>query len=143
MSKIIYEKESYRIIGACFKVYKEKGCGFTESVYQECLEIEFEYQNIPFVSQPSVQLEYRQKRLQQHFKPDFICFDKIIVELKSVANLIAGHRSQAMNYLNATSFDLALLVNFGHHPLLEYERIGSRESLRKIRNELKGWTKNG
>ena len=48
--KCIYKKESYAIIGACFEVYNEKGCGFLEPVYQECLGIEFEYQHIPAIA---------------------------------------------------------------------------------------------
>ena len=142
MSKIIYKKESYKIIGACFEVYKDKGCGFTEQVYQECLEIEFEYQKIPFLSKPEIQIEYRKKLLKQYFKPDLICFDKIILELKAVKKLADEHRSQTMNYLNATSFDLALLVNFGHYPKLEYERFGNRKNYRNIKDELKSWTTN-
>jgi len=45
---IVFKEESYRIVGACFEVYKEKGSGFLEAVYQECLAIEFGDQNIPF-----------------------------------------------------------------------------------------------
>lgn len=140
MSKIIYEKESYKIIGCCFEVYKDKGCGFTEQVYQECLEIEFEHQKIPFISQPEIQLDYRGKLLKQYFKPDFICFDKIIVEIKAVSKLVDEHRSQTMNYLNATNFDLALLINFGHHPKIERERFGNRKNYKTARNELNSWT---
>lgn len=142
MSKIIYEKESYEIIGCCFEVYKDKGCGFTESVYQECLEIEFEHQGIPFVSQPKIQLSYRNKLLNQYFRPDFICFGKIILEIKAVSNLIDEHRSQVLNYLNATNFDLALLANFGHYPKIERERIGNRKDYKTIRDELNNLTEN-
>ena len=56
MAEIIYKEESYKIIGACFEVYKQKGCGFTELVYHECLKVEFEIQNIPYVYEPSIQL---------------------------------------------------------------------------------------
>src|SRR3954453_24050862 len=110
------------IIGACFEVYKQKGCGFTESVYQECLSIEFELQNIPFVAQPIIDLEYKGTLLAQTFRPDFICFDKIIVELKAIPLLIDINKVQVMNYLNATRYLLGLLVNFGHYPRLEWER---------------------
>jgi len=122
-SQLIYKEESYRIIGACFEVYKAKGVGFTEPLYQECLAIEFELQAIPFVAQAELQLEYKSRLLTQTFKPDFICYNKIIVELKALEKLIDVHRSQTLNYLNATGFELALLVNFGHFPRLEYERI--------------------
>jgi GxxExxY protein len=123
MAKLIYPDEGYAIIGACFNVYKDKGCGFLEPVYQECTEIEFEYQNIPFHAQKRMKLTYRGRELKRTFKPDFICYDKIIVELKVVSHLIDEHRAQAINYLNATGMHLALLVNFGHYPKLEYERL--------------------
>lgn len=141
MSNIIYKEESYKIIGACFEVYKNKGCGFTENVYHECLAIEFAMQTIPFVSEPEIYLEYKGKVLKQFFKPDFICFDKIIVELKAVSKLIDEHRSQTINYLNATKFDLALLVNFGRLPKIEYERFGNKEKYKSVRDELNSWTK--
>lgn len=132
MQEIICKEESYKIIGACFEVYKQKGFGFTEPVYQECLGIEFEIQKIPFVAQPKIQLEYKGRLLEQFFKPDFICFDKIIVEIKAIPNLIDTNKPQTLNYLNATNFDLALLVNFGHHPKLEYKRFANNKT-----NELK------
>ena len=80
MAEIIYKEESYKIIGACFEVYKQKGCGFTEPVYQECLKIEFNLQNILYVFEPKIQLEYKGTILDEYFKPDFVCYNKIIVE---------------------------------------------------------------
>ena len=139
MPELLHKEESYKIIGACFEVYKQKGCGFTEPLYQECLAVELAMQRIPFVAQPELQQEYKGTLLTHHFKPDFICFDKIIIEIKALANLIDVHRAQALNYLNATRFDLVLLVNFGHYPKLEYERIA--QSRRKtIRDELRSWS---
>lgn len=134
MAEILYKEESYKIVGACFEVYKQKGCGFTEPVYQECLEMELSLQGIPFVSQPELELEYKGRMLIQKFKPDFICYGKIIIEIKALINLIDVHRAQALNCINATKFDLALLVNFGHHPKLEYERIANdrKRSTEKI-----------
>jgi len=123
MSELIYKDESYTIIGACFEVYKQKGIGYTEHVYQECLLYEFELQGIPFVSQPELKLEYKGRILEQTFKPDFICFGKIVLEPKALEKLVDQHRSQVLNYLNATGFELGLLVNFGHFPRLEYERM--------------------
>ena len=123
MTEIIYKEESYKIIGACFEVYNEKGCGFLEPVYQECLGIEFEHQKIPFGSQAELELWYRDRKLKQSYKADFVCHGKIIVEIKAVSQLVNEHRAQLLNYLNASGFHLGLLVNFGHHPQLEYERI--------------------
>src|SRR5213592_2681470 len=121
--EFLYKDETYRIIGACFEVYKEKGCGFLEAVYQECLEIEFDMQGILFVPKKPLALEYKGRPLKQKYEPDFIGYDRIIVEIKAVSALADEHRAQVINYLNAASFKVGLLVNFGHYPKLEYERL--------------------
>jgi len=126
--ELIYKAESYAIIGACFAVYKDKGCGFLEPVYHECLEIELESQGIPFLSKPLQTLQYRGRTLLQTFAPDFLCYDKIILEIKAASALIDEYRAQVLNYLSATGCHLALLVNFGHYPRLEYERLLPRKS---------------
>lgn len=141
MSEIIYKEESYKIIGACFEVYKNKGFGFLESVYDECLKIEFELKNIPFIPKPKVQLEYKGTLLNQYFEPDFVCYDKIIVELKAVSNISNEHRGQTINYLHATNYELALLINFGHYPKLEYERFGNKKGHKSLKEEIESWIK--
>jgi GxxExxY protein len=120
---IILKEESYKITGACFEVYKEMGCGFLESVYQECLAMEFQEQKIPFIAQSELKLFYKERLLKQIYKPDFICYDSIVVELKAVSDVTKEHQAQLFNYLHATKMKLGLLVNFGHYPKLEYERI--------------------
>jgi GxxExxY protein len=127
MTEIIYKEESYAIVGACFEVYNDKGCGFLEPVYQECLAIEFNHQNIPAIPKPLLTLSYRGRILTQTYQADFVCYQKIIVELKAVTALCDEHRAQLLNYLNATGFELGLLVNFGHYPKLEYERIAKTQ----------------
>lgn len=142
MNRILYKDESYKIIGACFEVYKQKGSGFTEPIYQECLEIELGIRGIPFFAQTVLELEYKGRLLTQSFKPDFICYEKIIVEIKAVESLADAHRAQALNYLNSTQFGLVLLVNFGHYPQLEYERIVGRNAEvleRSVTEEIKSW----
>ena len=121
--EVLYKDESYQIMGACFEVYKEKGCGFAEAVYQECLEIEFELQGLSFKAQSELHLAYKGKQLKQKFIPDFVLFEMIVVELKAVSELNDGHRAQVHNYLRASGLRLGLLVNFGHFPKVEYERI--------------------
>jgi GxxExxY protein len=123
MSAIILPDESYAVQGACFEVYKEKGCGFLESVYQECLGLELASRKVPFETQPTLTLVYKGQNLKQIYRPDFVCFGSIIVEIKAVTGLLDEHRAQLFNYLKATGLKLGLLVNFGHHPRLEYERI--------------------
>src|SRR5947209_1492057 len=123
MAELIFKDEAYAIIGACFEVYNDKGCGFLEAVYQECLELELGFRNIPFQPQAELQLTYKGRTLKQHYYPDFLCFEKIIVEIKAVSELADEHRAQVHNYLKATGLRLGLLVNFGSHPKLKYERI--------------------
>jgi GxxExxY protein len=123
MADIIHKLESFEIMGACFEVYKEKGNGFVESVYQECLEMELGDRKIPFKAQVELALAYKGRPLKSKFKPDFICYDKIVLELKAVTGLSDEHRAQVHNYLRATGMKLGLLVNFCHYPKLEYERI--------------------
>ena len=120
---LLYKEESFAIIGACFNVYNDKGCGFLEPVYKECMGIELEFQNIPAEPQKKLDLFYRDKKLEHFYQPDFICFGKIIVELKAVEKITDAHRAQVLNYLNATGLKLGIIVNFGHYPDLEYERI--------------------
>ena len=122
-TEIIYKEESYKIIGACFEIYREKGCGFLEPVYQECMEIELRLQGIPYVSKKPLALEYKGCPLRSTYEPDFICHEKIVLELKAITQLVDEHRAQVQNYLKATGMKLGLLVNFGRFPKAEVERI--------------------
>jgi len=123
--EVLYKEESYKITGACFEVYREKGCGFLEPVYQECMEIELRLQGIPYVPKKPLALEYKSCPLLSTYAPDFICCDKIVLELKAVTELAEEHRAQVQNYLKATGLKLGLLVNFGHYPKAQVERIVS------------------
>jgi len=123
MAEIIFKEEAYAIMGACFEVYNDKVCGFVEPVYQECLAIEFELRGLPFFAQMPLELSYKGRVLVQTYKPDFVCFEKIIVEIKAVSELVNEHRAQVHNYLKATGYRLGLLVNFGSKDKLDYERI--------------------
>ncbi len=131
-SIILFKEESYKIMGACFEVYKEKGNGFTEPAYQECLEVEFASQGIPFEAQPEIPMSYKGRTLKTKFRPDFLCFKKIILEIKAVSALTDEHRAQVLNYLHAGSFELGLLVNFGHHPKVQSERIALSAPFRDL-----------
>jgi len=126
-TEILFKEESYKIVGACFEVYKEKGCGFLEPVYHECMEIELPLQGVPYISKKPLQLEYKCNPLRTIYEPDFVCYDKIILELKAVAELTDQHRAQVLNYLKATGLRLGILANFGHHPKAQIERIISEK----------------
>ena len=122
MGKLILETESYQIRGAVFEVYKEMGNGFLEAVYQECMEKELTRMEISFRAQQELTLSYKGVTLEQTYKPDLICFDQIIVELKAVSELLPQHEAQLINYLKATGMKLGFLVNFGSHPSVQIER---------------------
>ena len=120
---VVYKEESYKIIGAAFKVYNTLGPGFLEAVYQEALEIEFQREGIPYEREKELKIQYDGVELKQTYKADFVCFGKIIVELKAVIAIDDTHQSQVYNYLHATGYKLGLLLNFGHSDELEIKRI--------------------
>ena len=119
---ILYKDECYKIIGACMNVHKELGPGFLEAVYQESLALEFFERGIPFEKEKDIRIFYKDKLLDKYYKADFLCFEKIIVELKALSELSNDHISQLLNYLKATKLRVGLLVNFGSHSLI-YKRL--------------------
>jgi GxxExxY protein len=123
MSNLIYEEESFAIRGACIEVHREMGAGYLEAVYQECLEREFRSRGIPCRSQQELTIHYKGEPLKHTYIPDFICYDKIIVEIKGAAKIHPEHQAQIINYLKATGFKLGFLVNFGSHPQAQIERF--------------------
>ncbi len=121
--ELLFKEECYSIQGAVFEVYREMGCGFLEAVYQECLETELVRRGIPFVAQQELKLFYKGDELKQCYRPDLICYEKIIVELKALRDLTGEHRAQVLNYLKGTGLRLGLLVNFGNYQKATVERI--------------------
>ena len=122
MSNLFYQDESYNIRGALFSVYNELGCGFLERVYQDALEVEFRLRNIHYEREKLIQVMYKGHPLGEPYIADFVCYGKIIVELKSVSKILDVHRAQIINYLKATKMKLGFLVNFGEENL-KIERI--------------------
>ena len=120
--------ETFEILGACFDVYNEMGCGFLESVHQECLEVELVSRGIEFVAQQPIELLFKGVTLRRTFMPDLLCYERIVVEIKAVQHLAAEHRAQVINYSKASGLEVGLLVNYGPHPDLEYERIVNQRS---------------
>ena len=121
-NKIVHKDESFNIIGAAMEVHKVVGCGFTEPLYQDALEEELRLRDIPFEREKTYHFTYKGKRLDKIFRPDFVCYNKVIVELKTVADFTDEHYAQVYNYLKATGMGLGLLINFGKKSL-EYKRI--------------------
>ncbi len=122
MVEIIYKEESYKIIGACLKVHNKLGPGFLEGVYSEALVLEFNKDEIPFEKEKSLSIIYDGNPLKKKYRADFICYEKIIVELKATNFLYQHDTNQLMNYLKSTKLKLGILVNFGS-PSLSYKRI--------------------
>jgi GxxExxY protein len=121
--KLHFSDDTYQIQGAVFAVCRELGTGFLEAVYQECLMLEMSSRNIPFVARPSLSLNYRGQALKQTYVPDFVVFERIILELNAVREFAPEHRAQLLNYLKATGLHVGLLVNFGCAPMARVERV--------------------
>ena len=119
---LIHKDESYKIIGAAMEVHKELGSGFLEAIYHEALLIEFTEREIPYISEAKLDVSYKGRTLIKYYESDFICYDKIIVEIKAVNELSSIHESQVINYLKATGLKLGILINFGAASL-EYRRL--------------------
>lgn len=120
---IIYEEESYQIRGAVYEVYRVMGCGFLEAVYQECLQKELRFRGIPFEAQKLLPIHYKGEELTLKYVPDFICYDKIIMELKAMKDVYPEHKAQLLNYLKVTGMRVGMLVNFGAYPKVQIVKM--------------------
>ena len=115
---LIYKEECFQIVGCCMEVHRELGCGFKEAVYQEALEREFMNNALDFVREKRLKIQYKGVVLKKEYSPDFVCFGKIVLELKAVSELTDIHLCQVFNYLKASKLRLGLLVNFGETSLV-------------------------
>jgi GxxExxY protein len=123
MKAEVYRDEGYRLMGAAFEVYNEKGGGLAEEIYQECLEIELELRGIPFCSKQELACHYKGRELKKRYFPDLFVFGCLVVELKSVAQLAPEHEAQLLNYMRITRQPVGYLINFGHQDTLEWKRF--------------------
>ena len=122
MSEIIYKDESYEIVGKCMEVHNELGHGFSEVVYKDALQFEFNKNGIMYQREKQFPVYYKGNLLERRYNADFVVYDKIILEAKCVKALTDEHVSLCINYLKVSKCKLALLVNFGRGKL-EYQRI--------------------
>lgn len=123
MAELLFKDEVYAIIGAAMEVYNQLGPGFGEAIYQEALEIEVESRKIPNNPQQDVFVFYKGLKLKSFFKPDLICYEKIVVELKALDRLTSLEESQLLNYLKATGMPVGRLINFGAQRDLQWKRM--------------------
>lgn len=123
MDTLLYREDVFKIVGAAIEVHTELGNGFLEPVYQRALEIELGLRKIEFEPQKRLQIFYKGIDLNKEYIPDFVCFDKTIVEIKALDRLTNTEASQLLNYLKATSLKVGLLINFGSKGKLEWKRF--------------------
>ena len=123
MAELLFKNEVYAIIGAAMEVYNYLGPGFSEAFYQEALEIEVQSRNIPNDPQKDIFIHYKGQKLKNFFKPDFICYEKVMVEIKAMDRLTTREEAQLLNYLKATDMPVGVLINFGAYNNLEWKRM--------------------
>ncbi len=128
------DPDTYAIIGAAMEVHRVLGCGYSEPVYQEALAIEFQARNIPFNREVPIPITYKGQTLNTGFRADFICFNRVIVELKALARLGPNEDAQILNYLKATALPVGLLVNFGARSLESRRMVGSSHDSRQAKS---------
>ena len=117
-----HEELTERIIGAFFQVHSSLGFGFLEKVYESALCVEFDERGLSYQRQVPIKVKYRD-RMVGDFVADLVVEGLIIVEVKATTSLSDADRAQTLNYLHAAHFRLGILVNFGHHPGLQHDRI--------------------
>nr|WP_315035641.1 GxxExxY protein [uncultured Chryseobacterium sp.] len=122
MKDLIYREESYEIIGICMEVHNTLGPGFSEIVYKDALEYEMSQAGILYEREKQYLVHYKRIVLPHKFYADFVVFDKIILEIKGVSDIVDEHVAQAINYLKVSENRLALVINFGELKL-NYKRI--------------------
>jgi len=118
MVELIYERETYAVIGEAMEVHNVLGCGFLEAIYQESLEMEFVNRGISYKAQKELPVFYKGRKLNKIYAADFVVFDKIIVEIKALDQLTSRETAQLMNYLKATGSEVGLLLYFGAEKLI-------------------------
>lgn len=107
-----YEEVTEKIIGCAYRVYNKMGFGFLESVYEKCLVIELHKLGVRTESQKPITVFYDGKIVGE-FVADIVVEDRIILELKSVRQMVKAHEVQLVNYLVATGKSVGLIINFG------------------------------
>jgi len=119
---LLYEDLSEKILGACLEVHNQLGCGFLEAMYSDALAHEFKLREIPFQREKEYYISYKGVRFNKFYRVDFLCFDKIILEIKATEHILPVHNKQVFNYLRLANLNLGFVINFGNVSLA-WERI--------------------
>lgn len=127
--KLPFGEEGYALMGAAFEVHNVLGGGLSEEIYQQSLALEFELRGIPYQARRQLAVSYKGTMLDTKYIPDFVVFDRIVVELKSVSKLCGEHEAQLMNYMRICRFPLGYLINFAPIGKLDYKRVIASEYL--------------
>lgn len=122
MEEYIYKDENYTIVGILFEVHKNLEKEFSEIVYKDAIEYEFKQNNIPYQREKEFTVNYKNTVLNHKFYANFVVYDKIILEIKTVDCFNNSHYNQCLNYLKVSQNKLAILANFNLISL-EYKRI--------------------
>lgn len=117
MSTLLYNEDTYKIIGICMDVHRELGKGFSEIVYGDALEIEFIENGINYTREKKFNIIYKGNLLPHKYNTDFVLEDKIVLEIKAISCLTDSHIKQTLNYLAVSKLKLGLLINFGEDSL--------------------------
>lgn len=113
---LLYEKESYAVRGACFKVYNALGGGIKEKIIERALAKEFVAQRLEVEQQVKIGIFYKEERIGVYI-PDFVINKKIIIELKSKPFITKEDEKQFWGYLKGSKYSLGFLINFGPQKL--------------------------
>lgn len=133
MENLKHSETTGKIIKAFYKVYNTLGYGFLEKVYENALVSELEQTNLNVLQQAPIKVFYNEKEVGDYFA-DLIIENSVIVELKSVENILSIHEAQLLNYLKATKIEVGLLLNFG--ATAEYRRKVFDNTRKSLKNFL-------
>jgi GxxExxY protein len=120
----LQDEETYSIIGACLTVHRVLGPGFLEAVYQEALALAFARAGIPFATEVPFYITFMGRQLKTTYRADFVCYGRVVVEIKALTAVTTGEKAQVINYLKASGLHRGLLINFGARSL-QYHRFVS------------------
>jgi GxxExxY protein len=121
-----YKKdENYKIVGICMEVHRLLGPGLLEIIYKDALEIEFKNHNIPYQREKEFSIEYKGIILPHKFYADFIVYDDLILEVKSVKEISNDHLAQTLNYMKLADTPIGIIANFQNKSLVHKRLINS------------------